>query len=54
MSQNANDFRIEDLSGIEPHIINKLKRSGIDSIHELAVAIPNELVMDKVIGDVCK
>jgi DNA repair protein RadA len=51
MSQNANDFRIEDLSGIEPHIVNKLKRSGIDSIHELAVSIPNELVMDKGIGD---
>jgi DNA repair protein RadA len=51
LSQNANNFRIEELSGIEPHIINKLKKGGIDSIHELAASIPNELVMDKGIGD---
>ena len=51
MSQNANNFRIEHLSGIEPHLISKLKRSGIDSIHELAVSIPNELVWYKGVGD---
>jgi DNA repair protein RadA len=51
MSQNANDFPIEDLPGVKPHLISKLKRAGIDSIHELAVSIPNELVWDKGIGD---
>jgi len=51
MSQNANDFPIEDLPDVKPHFISKLKRAGIDSIHELAVSIPNELVWDKGIGD---
>ncbi len=51
MSQNANDFPIEDLPDVKPHLISKLKRAGIDSIHELAVSIPNELVWDKGIGD---
>jgi DNA repair protein RadA len=51
MSQNANDFPIEDLPDVKPHLISKLKRAGIDSIHELAASIPNELVMDKGIGD---
>ena len=49
MSQNANDFPIEDLPDVKPHLISKLK--SIDSIHELAVSIPNELVWDKGIGD---
>jgi DNA repair protein RadA len=51
MSQNANDFPIEDLPDVKPHLISKLKRAGIDSIHELAVSIPNELVWDKGVGD---
>jgi len=51
MSQNANDFPIEDLPDVKPHLISKLKRAGIDSIHELAVSIPNELVLDKGVGD---
>ncbi len=51
MSQNANDFPIEDLPDVKPHLISKLKRAGIVSIHELAVSIPNELVWDKGIGD---
>jgi DNA repair protein RadA len=51
MSQNANDFPIEDLPDVKPHLISKLKRAGIDSIHELAVSIPNELVWNKGIGD---
>jgi hypothetical protein len=51
MSQNASYLKIEDLSDVEHCIISKLKRAGIDSIHELAVSVPNELVMDKGIGD---
>jgi DNA repair protein RadA len=51
MSQNANEFPIEDLPDVKPHLISKLKRAGIDSIHELAISIPNELVWDKGIGD---
>jgi DNA repair protein RadA len=51
MSQNANDFPIEDLPDVKPHLISKLKRAGIDSVHELAVSIPNELIWDKGIGD---
>jgi DNA repair protein RadA len=51
MSQNANDFQIEGLPDVEAHLISKLKKGGIDSIHELAASIPNELVMDKGIGD---
>ncbi len=51
MFQNASYLKIEDLSDVEHCIISKLKRAGIDSIHELAVSVPNELVMDKGIGD---
>src|ERR671930_1222701 len=37
------DLQLEDLAGVEPHLITKLKRAGIQSVLDLAVSIPHEL-----------
>src|SRR5919198_1059781 len=37
------DLQLEDLPGVEPHLITKLKRAGIQSVLDLAVSIPHEL-----------
>jgi DNA repair protein RadA len=42
-SQAITDLRLEDLSGIKPVQITKLKRIGIESVLELATSIPQEL-----------
>lgn len=42
-SQAVIDLHLEDLPGIKPVQIAKLKRIGIESVLELAVAIPQEL-----------
>jgi hypothetical protein len=42
-SQAVTDLHLEDLPGIKPVQIAKLKRIGIESVLELAVAIPQEL-----------
>ena len=36
----VSDLQLEDLPGVEPHMINKIKRAGIQSVTDLAVAIP--------------
>ena len=36
---------VSDLPGVEPHLINKLKRTGIQSVLDLAVSIPYELAL---------
>jgi DNA repair protein RadA len=41
----VSDLELEDLLGVEPHLINKLKRAGIQSILDLAVFVPHELVL---------
>jgi hypothetical protein len=37
------DLQLEDLPGVQPHLINKLKQAGIQSVLDLAVSIPQEL-----------
>lgn len=43
MSQAITDIHLEDLPGIRPLQVAKLKRIGINSVLELAVAIPQEI-----------
>ncbi|MFZ0895848.1 MAG: hypothetical protein WAZ77_15245 [Candidatus Nitrosopolaris sp.] len=43
MSQNVSSLRLEDLE-IKPHLITKLKGAGIDSIFDLAISIPHQLI----------
>jgi hypothetical protein len=50
MSTSVNVFPLEDLKDIELSIINKLKKAGILSMHDLAVASPVELVFEREIG----
>jgi hypothetical protein len=39
----VSDLQLEDLPGVESHLISKLKRAGIQSVLDLAVSIPPEL-----------
>lgn len=43
MSQNATKMYLEDLE-IKPHWITKFKKAGIESIFDLAVSIPHQLI----------
>jgi hypothetical protein len=45
MSQTATKMRLEDLE-IKPHFITKLKMAGIDSVFDLAISIPHQLIED--------
>jgi DNA repair protein RadA len=45
MSKNAAQLRMKDLE-IKPHLITKLKNAGIESVYDLAVSIPHELVIE--------
>jgi DNA repair protein RadA len=40
---HVSDLQLEDLPGVEPHLISKLRSAGIQSILDLAVSIPHEL-----------
>jgi DNA repair protein RadA len=40
---HVSDLELEDLPGVQPHLISKLRQAGIQSILDLAVSIPNEL-----------
>ena len=40
---HVSDLQLEDLPGVQPHLISKLKGAGIQSVLDLAVSIPNEL-----------
>ena len=44
ISQNIADLQLEDLGGIGPATRKKLKQAGIESVLQLAVALPDELV----------
>jgi DNA repair protein RadA len=44
MSQNATKMRLEDLPEVKPHLITKLKGAGIESIFDLAISIPHQLI----------
>ena len=43
MSQNAAELRLEDLE-IKPYLISKLKNAGIESIFDLAISLPHDLI----------
>ena len=43
MSQNAAELRLEDLE-IKPYLITKLKNAGIESIFDLAISLPHDLI----------
>ena len=40
---HVSDLQIDDLAGVEPRLLNRLKRAGIQSVLDLAVSIPHEL-----------
>ena len=40
---HVSNLQLEDLPGVQQHLISKLKQAGIQSILDLAVSIPNEL-----------
>jgi DNA repair protein RadA len=42
---HVSDLQLEDLPGVESHLITKLKRAGIQSVLDLAVSIPHELAL---------
>ena len=41
---HVSDLQLQDLPGVEPYMINKLKRAGIQSVTDLAVSTPVELI----------
>ena len=43
MAQNDNGLQLEDLQ-IKPHLITKLKGAVIESIFDLAISIPHQLI----------
>jgi len=42
---HVSELQLEDLPGVQPHLINKLKQVGINSVLDLAVSIPQELAV---------
>ena len=40
---HVSDLQLDDLPGVEPHLLSRLKRAGIQSVLDLAVSIPHEL-----------
>jgi DNA repair protein RadA len=40
---HVSDLQLEDLPGVQPYLISKLKQAGIQSVLDLAVSIPSEL-----------
>jgi DNA repair protein RadA len=40
---HVSDLQLEDLPGVQPHLINKLKQAGVNSVLDLAAYTPNEL-----------
>jgi DNA repair protein RadA len=43
MSEAASKVRLEDLD-IKPYVITKLKMAGIESVFDLAISIPHQLI----------
>ena len=42
---HVSDLQLEDLPGVQQHLISKLKQAGVRSVLDLAVSIPNELAV---------
>src|SRR5919202_4624400 len=45
---HVSDLQLEDLPGVQQHLISKLKQAGVQSVLDLAVSIPNELAVGGV------
>jgi DNA repair protein RadA len=41
---HVSDLQLQDLPGVEPYMLSKLKRAGIQSVTDLAVSTPVELI----------
>ena len=42
---HVSELQLDDLPGVKPHLISKLKQAGVRSVLDLAVSIPNELAV---------
>jgi DNA repair protein RadA len=42
---HVSDLQLDDLPGVQQHLISKLKQAGIQSVLDLAVSVPNELAV---------
>jgi hypothetical protein len=40
---HVSDLQLQDLPGVQPHLISKLRQAGIQSVLDLAVSVPQEL-----------
>jgi DNA repair protein RadA len=40
---HVSDLQLEDIPGVQPHLISKLRQAGIQSVLDLAVSVPQEL-----------
>jgi DNA repair protein RadA len=49
MSQNVTELRLEDLPEIKPHLITKLKSAGIESIFDLAISLPHDMIINGIL-----
>jgi DNA repair protein RadA len=49
---HVGDLQLDDLPGVQPHLIYKLKQAGIQSVLDLAVSIPSELAEGAYEGNV--
>lgn len=52
MSQNATDLRLEDLPEIKQHLITKLKSAGIESVFDLAIFLPHDMIINGILTGV--
>jgi DNA repair protein RadA len=41
---HVSDLQLQDLPGVEPYMLSKLKRAGVQSVTDLAVSTPIELI----------
>ena len=49
---HVGDFELEPLPGVEPHLISKLRRAGIESVVHLAASIPHEIANGDYEGNI--
>jgi DNA repair protein RadA len=40
---HVSDLQLDDIPGVQPHLISKLRQAGIQSVLDLAVSVPQEL-----------
>jgi DNA repair protein RadA len=49
ISQNGSELRLEDLPEIKQHLITKLKSAGIESIFDLAISLPHDMIINGIL-----